>query len=267
MLFRVRTSLRDRPGALAALATRCGDAGLNILGLQVFPALGTVTDELVMSAPEGWTAAAVAELVGGAGGDEVSVEPCTTHDLIDQPTRWLGAAAELVDGTSEPQELLDGLLGPDPERWSLTERSRAAALSALATRLREALLRVPASPSQRATVHYAEVDTGVEAWIGRHVVGRASLDEAETDGRVLTIEVDPSWRRLGIGRNLLHRACALASRRGASEVVLVARASDEGFVSMVCGAGMRARIRMHDGVLTARIGVGSRARSEVEARG
>ncbi|MCW2868212.1 MAG: family N-acetyltransferase, partial [Marmoricola sp.] len=92
MFFRVRCTLTERPGALAELANRCGANGLNILGLQIFPDLGRVTDELVISAPDDWTARAVAELVGGAGGDEVSVEPCTTHDLIDQPTRWLHAA-------------------------------------------------------------------------------------------------------------------------------------------------------------------------------
>ena len=80
MLYRVRASVTERPGALALLATRCGDAGLNILGLQIFPDLGQVTDEMVISAPDTWTARAVAELVSGAGGDEVSVEPCTTHD-------------------------------------------------------------------------------------------------------------------------------------------------------------------------------------------
>ena len=105
MFFRVRASLTERPGALALLATRCGDAGLNILGLQIFPDLGRVTDELVISAPEDWTAGAVAELVSGAGGDEVSVEPCTTHDLIDQPTRWLTAAHDVVN---DPGTLPDG---------------------------------------------------------------------------------------------------------------------------------------------------------------
>ena len=53
MFFRVRTSLTERPGALALLATRCGEAGLNIMGLQIFPDLGSVTDELVISAARG----------------------------------------------------------------------------------------------------------------------------------------------------------------------------------------------------------------------
>jgi hypothetical protein len=132
MFFRVRATLTERPGALALLATRCGDAGLNILGLQIFPDLGHVTDEMVIDAPDSWTARAVAELVSGAGGDEVSVEPCTTHDLIDQPTRWLTAAQDVVADPALLPVLLEKLLGPHPEKWSVTEHSRAAALQALA---------------------------------------------------------------------------------------------------------------------------------------
>ena len=75
MFYRVRTSLHERPGRSPIWRRRCGEAGLNILGLHIFPDLGRVTDELVVSVPEDWTAAAVAELVSGAGGDEVSVDP------------------------------------------------------------------------------------------------------------------------------------------------------------------------------------------------
>ncbi len=132
MFFRVRVSLTERPGALALLATRCGGAGLNVLGLEIFPDLGRVTDELVISAPESWTAGAVAELVSGAGGDEVSVEPCTTHDLIDQPTRWLTAAREVVADPTLLDPVLEKLVGPHPEKWSPTEHSRVAALRSLA---------------------------------------------------------------------------------------------------------------------------------------
>ena len=261
MFFRVRASLTDRPGALALLATRCGDAGLNILGLQIFPDLGQVTDELVISTPEDWTARAVAELVGGAGGDEVSVEPCTTHDLIDQPTRWLGAAQDVVDDPTALPLLLERLLGPHPEKWSATEHSRAGALTALAEvvaargRLSTAgaMTAGTTGPSvgRSAPVEYAETPAGLQARIGGHVVGVAEL--APTDGQELTIEVAPAWRRQGIGTQLLTRGCALATARGMGEVVLLAPAEDEGFVSLVCGAGLRARIKVTQGVLTARI--------------
>jgi len=44
MLWRVRTTLPDRPGALAMLAATCGEAGVNILGLQIYPRVESVTD-------------------------------------------------------------------------------------------------------------------------------------------------------------------------------------------------------------------------------
>ena len=49
MLWRVRTTLPDRPGALALLAEQCGLADINILGLQIFPGVEAVTDELVLA--------------------------------------------------------------------------------------------------------------------------------------------------------------------------------------------------------------------------
>ena len=89
------------------------------------------------------------------------------------------------------------------------------------------------------------------ARIGGHVVGVAAF--ALTDGRELTIEVAPAWRRLGIGTQLLTRAASQAAAAGEEEIVLLAPAADEGFVSMVCGAGLRARIKVSHGMLTARI--------------
>ena len=56
MLWRVRTTLPDRPGALALLAEQCGLAEINILGLQIFPGVDAVTDELVLRAPDEWAA-------------------------------------------------------------------------------------------------------------------------------------------------------------------------------------------------------------------
>jgi ribosomal protein S18 acetylase RimI-like enzyme len=247
MFFRVRASLTERPGALALLATRCGDAGLNILGLQIFPDLGRVTDELVISAPEDWTAGAVAELVSGAGGDEVSVEPCTTHDLIDQPTRWLTAAHDVVEDPSTLPTVIEKLLGAHPEKWSATEHSRAAALRSLAESQGGAVT----APTRTASVEYDENASGVVARIGGHVVGGATF--AQTAGRELTVEVAPAWRRLGIGSTLLTRAASQAAAAGEHEIVLLSPADDEGFVSMLCSAGLRARIKVTDGLLQARI--------------
>ena len=251
MFFRVRCSLTERPGALALLASRCGEAGLNILGLQIFPDLGRVTDELVISTPDTWTAGAVAELVSGAGGDEVSVEPCTTHDLIDQPTRWLTAAHDAIAEPALLPALLDKLLGPHPEKWSATEHSRAVALTALVESVGEQAASTQESQSSSAPVEYDETPSGLVARIGGHVVGVAAF--AMTEGNELTVEVAPAWRRLGIGSQLLTRAASQAAVNGADEIVVLAPAEDEGFVTMVSNAGLRARIKVSDGLLQARI--------------
>jgi GNAT superfamily N-acetyltransferase len=113
-------------------------------------------------------------------------------------------------------------------------------------------------------VEYDETASGVIAKIGGHVVGVAAF--ALTADRELTIEVAPAWRRLGIGTQLLTRSASQAAASGADEIVLLAPAEDEGFVSMVCGAGLRARIKVSEGMLTARIVVTGVRRSGTVAR-
>ena len=48
MLWRVRTALPDRPGALAALAMACGEANVNILALHVYPGVEAVDRKSVV---------------------------------------------------------------------------------------------------------------------------------------------------------------------------------------------------------------------------
>ena len=105
--------------------------------------------------------------------------------------------------------------------------------------------------TRAAPVEYDETASGVVARIGGHVVGVAAF--ALTTGRELTVEVAPAWRRLGIGSTLLTRAASQAAAAGETEIVLLSPADDEGFVSMLCSAGLRARIKVTDGLLQARI--------------
>ena len=246
MFYRIRTRLADSPGALARLAQHCGDAGVNILALQIHPELGAVTDDLVVETPAAWTAAAVVELVSGAGGDEVSVVPCATHDLVDQPTAWLRAAAAVVDDPESLAPMLTKLLGARV-RWSPTEQVRAAVLSEIAGRGRPVVAPPPASATTTVVeydVEYDVEDSSVRARIGQHVVGAAQL-QAIRDGSVEAhLEVAPAWRRLGIGRQLLRRLSGLAAARGAAEMVLLAPPSEEGVVPVLAAAGMRGRIRL-----------------------
>ena len=246
MFYRVRTRLADSPGALARLAQHCGDAKVNILALQIYPELGAVTDDLVVETPDSWSAARVVELVSGAGGDEVSVVPCATHDLVDQPTAWLRAAKTVMDDPASLPSALTGLLGPRVS-WSATEQVRAEVLAEMADRGRGTADRAFApSPASASTsvVEYDATDSGVTARIGQHVVGAADL-QAVVDGSVEAhLQVAPAWRRLGIGRQLLRRLSGLAAARGATELVLLAPASEEGVVPVLAASGMRGRIRL-----------------------
>ena len=97
MLWRVRTTLPDRPGALAVLAQRCGEAGVNILGLQIFPGIEDVTDELVLRTPLGWGHAEIVRLLEGSGGSGVVVLPARETALTDQPTRYIRAAQLILE--------------------------------------------------------------------------------------------------------------------------------------------------------------------------
>ena len=242
MFYRVRTKLADSPGALARLARMCGDAQVNILALQIYPELGAVTDDLVVETPDAWTAAAVVELVSGAGGDEVSVVPCATHDLVDQPTAWLRAAMTVMDDPSSLPSALTGLLGPRVS-WSATEQVRAEVLTEIADRGRSITAPPPATAST-SVVEYDVTETGVVARIGQHVVGAGTL-HAIVDGSIEAgLEVAPAWRRLGIGRQLLRQLSGLAAARGAAEMVLLAPASEEGVVPVLAASGMRGRIRL-----------------------
>lgn len=97
MLWRVRTTLPDRPGTLALLAEQCGLADVNILGLQIFPGVDAVTDELVLRTPDDWAPAQIGRLVESAGGRNVVAAPCSEDALADQATLYVQAARAILE--------------------------------------------------------------------------------------------------------------------------------------------------------------------------
>ncbi len=107
MLWQARAVIDDRPGSLGDLAVACGDRGVNILGLQIFPAPdGRVVDELVLHTPGGWSAADVGAMCAAAGVTGASVSPCPPQVLVDQAVRYLRAAQVVLE---EPDRLEDQL--------------------------------------------------------------------------------------------------------------------------------------------------------------
>jgi ribosomal protein S18 acetylase RimI-like enzyme len=282
MLWRVRTTLPDRPGALALLAEQCGAAEINILGLQIFPGVEAVTDELVLRTPPDWTPRQIARLVESAGGTSVVAAPCSEAALADQPTRYVQAARAILDhptsfprvvarlfdagaqddgpGDLDVMEMTVGEVQVQVRRraaFSATEHARAAALAALVS---DVLRRRPPASGPTVTEgapEFVAAGDTVSALVDGVVVGIATVHEPTADDAVrgLTLRVDVDWQRRGIGTRLLLDAGRLAHDRGADELLLTTRSDNPAVLPMVLAAGLRGRIRMAGDELTVRVPV------------
>ncbi len=284
MLWRVRATLPDRPGALAGLASECGASEVNILGFQVFPGVDLVTDELVLDTPEGWGMPDVAALVERSGGSAVSVAACTEAALVDQPTRYVQAAAAVLASPASFPDVLARLFDAEAEGppadlaqvqdvldvtvasvlvqvrrtapFTATEHTRAGALAGLVDDvLARAAAQSPAPSPTTSEPEYVVSGNEVTAVVDGTAVGTAAIRPAldEPDTCVLTLTVEPAWRRHGIGSRLLSEAVRLAASRSAAELVLTTRADNQAVLPMVLAAGLRGRIRMSGDRLTVRI--------------
>lgn len=293
MLWKVRATWPDRPGALAGLAQRAGDAGVNILGIQVFPGIEDVTDEFVLRAPSGWGETEVQALLEAAGGSDVVAQPCTEAALTDQPTRYVQAARQVLDQPmSFPEvvaQLFDAEADPDSDvvhdvmeltvadvavqvhrraPFTPTEHARGESMAALVNdvlrRTRETAAIAPHTSGRRmgsgATPEFVATADSVTAYIdgvavGSALVGVPTRNEDGDTVRSVDLRVDAAFQRRGIGTRLLTDAARLASSLGADEILLTTRADNQAVLPMVLAAGLRGRIRMAVDVLTVRVPV------------
>ncbi|MEW1676108.1 GNAT family N-acetyltransferase [Streptomyces noursei] len=110
-LWRMRTTVRDEPGSLAALCTALSALGVDILSLQTHPLSEGTVDEFLLRAPAGLTPAELTRAVAGAGGAHSWLERADAHDLVDAPTRMLGLATRTALDSAELPLALRQLLG------------------------------------------------------------------------------------------------------------------------------------------------------------
>jgi GNAT superfamily N-acetyltransferase len=272
----------DRPGALAAFALRCGGAGVNILGLQIFPGGDQVVDEFILETPSGWSPVEVRALAEAAGGTAVVVQNATKAALVDQPTRYAEAARAIIARPMAYPEILAELFDADPEPivtagdvletvvadvvvqvhreapFTAVERARGGALAALVSDVLGSRPEAPSVPVGAEPEYVAE-DSVVCAWIGGAVVGSVIVEprvnDPEAHVRPLRLSVEDVWQRRGIGRRLLVEGARLARSLGADEILLTTHAGNQAVLPMVLAAGVRGRIRMAGEQLTVRVPV------------
>ncbi|WP_033325210.1 GNAT family N-acetyltransferase [Streptomyces yerevanensis] len=111
VLWRMRTTVRDEPGSLAALCTALAGQRVDILSLQTHPLAEGTVDEFLLRAPTEVAASDVTRAVAQAGGARTWIERADAHDLVDAPTRILGLATRAALDSAELPLALRQLLG------------------------------------------------------------------------------------------------------------------------------------------------------------
>ncbi|GCB51447.1 hypothetical protein SNL152K_8803 [Streptomyces sp. NL15-2K] len=110
-LWRMRTTVKDEPGSLAALCVALAGHRVDILSLQTHPLADGTVDEFLLRAPSELAATDVTRAVALAGGADTWIERADAHDLVDAPTRVLGLAARTALDAAELPLALRQLLG------------------------------------------------------------------------------------------------------------------------------------------------------------
>lgn len=291
MLWRVRTTLPDRPGTLAALAQRCGEAGVNILGMQIFPGLAQVTDEFVLRTPEGWGEVEICDLISSAGGGGTVIQTANEAALADQPTRYVQAARHILERPMSFPDIVAHLFDAEAEAppgivhdtmelrvadvdvqlhrtapFTATEHARGSAMADLVNdvldRSRESAAIGTTPPVRRlgtgSTPDLVVTGETVSALIDGVAVGIGEVlapTEEDENVRAINLRVDPAWQRRGIGTRLLVDTAKLAHMLGADEILVTTHSDNQAVLPMVLAAGMRGRIRMAGNLLTVKVPV------------
>jgi GNAT superfamily N-acetyltransferase len=111
VLWRMRTTVKDEPGSLAALCTALAHQRVDILSLQTHPLAEGTVDEFLLRAPAELAASEMTRALSLAGGTGTWIERADAHDLVDAPTRVLGLATRTALDAAELPLALRQLLG------------------------------------------------------------------------------------------------------------------------------------------------------------
>lgn len=118
VLWRMRTTVKDTPGSLAAVCTALARGRIDIVTLQTHPLAEGTVDEFLLRAPAQLSAVELESAVAAAGGADTWLERADAHELVDLPTRILALA---IRTALEPAELplaLRALFGRCSIRWT-----------------------------------------------------------------------------------------------------------------------------------------------------
>ncbi|MEU4210879.1 GNAT family N-acetyltransferase [Streptomyces sp. NPDC026206] len=110
-LWRMRTTVCDEPGSLAALCLALAERRVDILALQTHPLADGTVDELLLRAPAALAPVELTRAAAAGGGRGTWLERADAHDLVDAPTRILGLATRTAIDAAELPLALRQLLG------------------------------------------------------------------------------------------------------------------------------------------------------------
>ncbi|MBB1159863.1 hypothetical protein [Amycolatopsis dendrobii] len=110
--WRLRATVRDVPGSLAALTATLAAHRYDIAAMQVLAVPDGAVDEFLLRTPGGTTAADIAEAARSGGGGNVWVVRADVHELVDLPTRMLAIAGQAAAPGADLAQLIGTLLGP-----------------------------------------------------------------------------------------------------------------------------------------------------------
>lgn len=110
-LWRMRTTVKDEPGSLAALCTVLAGLRVDILTLQTHPLGDGTVDEFLLRSPAALQARDLSREIASVGARDTWLERADAHDLVDAPTRVLGLATRTALDAAELPLALRQLLG------------------------------------------------------------------------------------------------------------------------------------------------------------